>query len=103
MPLLQQAKIDPIWLKFEVGPILSLGATEIGAQGTPSMSHGTKFLSPQNFSYFIILVKLVVLNRMHEILNNLSSYSDLDDYFQNADVTVTSENSLLLKLVNLIK
>ena len=52
MPLTQGSHMDPMRLQYEVGQILTSGTTEIGALGTPGLSHGTKFFVPRNFSYY---------------------------------------------------
>ena len=45
----QGAHMDPMWLQVDVGEILGSRATEIGALGTPGLSHGIKFLVSWNF------------------------------------------------------
>ena len=49
-PLLQEVHMDPTWLEFEVDLLLILYPVEIGAPGTPGVSHGTKIFGPKIFS-----------------------------------------------------
>ena len=49
--LLLRGLMDPTWLEFDVGQILVWEPPEIGAPGTPGVSHGTKFFGPKILSY----------------------------------------------------
>ena len=50
-PLVLEGLLDPIWMEFEGFMILAVRPFEIGAPGTPGVSHGTKIFGSKFFSY----------------------------------------------------
>ena len=74
-PLLQEAHMDPIWLEFDVGQILVLGPSDIGAPGTLWGSHGTKNFGSKIFSYHPLMILFygfcgLVMLKMPKIIKN---------------------------------
>ena len=53
MPLCQGAYMEPIWPEFEVGEILAVHPSELGAPLTPKKSLGTKIFPLEFFSYHL--------------------------------------------------
>ena len=51
VPLVQGVHLDPIWLEFEIGMLLSACPPKILTPRTPGMSLGTKNFSSKFFSY----------------------------------------------------
>ena len=66
--LLLGGHMDPILLEFDVGQILVWEPPEIGAPGTPGVSHGTKFLGPKIWPHGTPLGSLGLLSQEAPIL-----------------------------------